>query len=67
MKLIDKKFETSRGEHKLYTVRSFGPNEGFGVLNRYSNVFLSARFGTRDLAWQYLSETDGGHETRLPS
>jgi|HubBroStandDraft_5_1064220.scaffolds.fasta_scaffold441893_1 hypothetical protein len=67
MKLIDKKFDTSRGKHRLYTVRSLGPREGFGVLNRYSNVFLSFRFGTRDSAWQYLRETDREREARLPS
>jgi hypothetical protein len=34
VKMIDEKFETSRGKHHLYTVRSMGPEQGFGVVDR---------------------------------
>ena len=56
-KLIGLKFDTSIGKLRLYTVRSLGPSDGFGVLNRYNRVFLAIRFGTRDSAWDYLRQS----------
>jgi hypothetical protein len=58
MKMIDEKFETSRGEHHLYTVRSMGPGRGFGIVDRLRNWVIAYPFWTREDAWGYLRETD---------
>ena len=58
MKMIDEKFETSRGKHRLYTVRSMGRGQGFGVVDRLRNWVVAHPFWTREDAWEYLRETD---------
>jgi hypothetical protein len=59
MKMIDEKFADMSGrEFRLYTVRSMGRGQGFGVLNRYRNIYIRAPFSTREECWAYLRETD---------
>jgi len=59
MKMIDEKFETSKGKHRLYTARSMGSGQGFGILDRYRNMFITpSGWGrTRKECWDYLRET----------
>jgi hypothetical protein len=57
--MIDEKFEDINGrKYRLYTVRSMGPGEGFGVLDRYLNAFVyGVRAFTREHCWDYLRRT----------
>jgi hypothetical protein len=57
--MIDEKFADINGrKYGLYTVRSMGPGQGLGILDRYRNAFIRSRFSTRDECWAYLRETD---------
>jgi len=56
MKLIDEKFATIRGEHKLYTVRSNRHTGCFMIVDRLRNFVLADGFATRESAWEYLRE-----------
>jgi hypothetical protein len=59
MKMVNETFaDMNRRKFRLYTVRSFGNGDGFGILNRYTNVFLPARYGTRREAWADLKRTN---------
>jgi hypothetical protein len=59
MKMVNETFTDMNGrKFRLYTVRSFGKANGFGILNRYTNVFLSARYGTRQEAWADVKRTE---------
>ena len=59
--MIDEKFSDIDGrKHFLYAVRSMGPGQGFGILDRYRNVFLTpSGWGrSRKECWEYLRETE---------
>ena len=58
MKMIDEKFEASKGKHRQYSVRSMGPGRGFGVVDRLRNWVVAHPSWTREDAWEYLRETD---------
>ncbi len=60
MKMIDEKFSDINGrKYRLYSVRSMGAGRGFGILDRYRNIFITpAPVWTREACWEFLQETD---------
>jgi len=58
MKMINQKFGTSNGKHRLHTVRSMGRGQGFGVVDKLRNWIVVHPFWTRKAAWEYLRKTN---------
>jgi hypothetical protein len=59
MKMIHATFGANGREYRLYTVRSMGPGRGFGILDRYRNIFIpSIRGRTREDCLDFLNKTD---------
>jgi len=59
MKMIDEKFKDIDGrKHQLYSVRSLGPNRGFGCVDRTRNLFVITGFSTREEAWVFLRQQE---------
>jgi hypothetical protein len=57
--MIDAKFEDLNGrKYRLYMVRSIGPSQGFGCLDRNRNTFVATGFPTREKASNYLRQNE---------
>ena len=54
-------------KHVQHTVRSMGPNRGYGVLDVLRNVYVMTGYSTRKEAWEALEEYERKELSQPPA